>query len=142
MEYSIRKFDFDDLKNPGFFETLSVFNEFKISQEAAEKIFEEYKTMGIKTYVALFNGDIVGVIKLIFEPKYYHEGKAVAHIEDVAVHPSHRHKGIASLLISHALKIISQHECYKVNLSCQEGLIPFYNGFGFRAKGVNMRLDL
>jgi len=42
-----------------------------------------------------------GTITCILEPKIIHDGKFVAHIEDVVVHPKARGQKIASRLVQH-----------------------------------------
>jgi glucosamine-phosphate N-acetyltransferase len=88
------------------------------------------------------NGKTVGIATIIFEKKMYHEGKCVAHIEDVSVHADHRNSGVGSALIEHCISIARNEQCYKMILDCSKELKKYYKRFGFFKSGVRMRLDI
>lgn len=78
--------------------------------------------------------DPLGSITCIMEPKVIHDGKFVAHVEDVVVHPKARGQKIASQLLHHVQQFARDHNCYKILLHCHPSLLSFYEGFGFSAK--------
>ncbi len=53
-----------------------------------------------------------------------------AYIEDVMVHPSYQHRGIARLLMARLLDALSHIET--ITLFCTPELVPFYEERGFR----------
>ncbi|MCY3975765.1 MAG: GNAT family N-acetyltransferase [Thaumarchaeota archaeon] len=91
--------------------------------------------------VVEFNNEIVAASTLILEPKFIHGGKYVGHIEDVVVHPKHRHKKIGSMLINELLQYAKRNNCYKTILNCEESMKLFYEKLGFRNVQFSMRLD-
>lgn len=100
-------------------------------------------TRVIDTFVAVEAGVVMGTASLLIEPKLLHDGRAAGHVEDVATHPEHRHKGVASSLIKHIIEYARQRCFYKLILDCDQSLVSFYEQFGFRVNpGGGMRLDL
>lgn len=84
-----------------------------------------------------------GSITCILEPKIIHDGRCVAHIEDVVVHPEARGQKIASRLVHHVQRFAKEHDCYKILLHCHPSLLPFYHTFGFSEHKLNgMRYDV
>lgn len=52
----------------------------------------------------------------------------------VAVHPSHRKKGVGAALVEHAERALTQRGCMKINLqimSGNEGVTGFYESLGY-----------
>jgi glucosamine-phosphate N-acetyltransferase len=84
-----------------------------------------------------------GNITCILEPKIIHDGKCVAHIEDVVVHPELRGQKIASQLVRHVQQFAEERNCYKILLHCHPSLVPFYEIFGFSQHELHgMRYDI
>lgn len=139
----IRKLELSDLRKDSFFQTLSNLRPIdKLPIPLAEKIFNECKERGIETYVAEEDGLIIGTIRLLFEPKFYHSGKLAVHIEDVATHNDYLGRGVAGALIRHTISLCREKECYKIILNCSDDLIKFYEKFGFQLSSNGLRLDL
>jgi len=143
MNYKIRELALSDLEKESFFETLSNLKlTAGLSPLQAKKIFNDCKKRGIEIYVATENDQIIGTIRLLFEPKFYHAGKMSAHIEDVATHKNHTGKGVASFLIKEVIEICQKRDCYKIILNCTDDLSGFYKKFGFKLSDNCLRLDV
>ena len=93
-----------------------------------------------KIYLCFERGsnNLVGMIKLLLEPKLHNEGSYVGHIEDVAVLSEHRHKGIGKFMVSQIMGMCKAFGCYKVILCCNEPLVSFYEDCGFIRKGTEL----
>ncbi|HOZ53667.1 MAG TPA: GNAT family N-acetyltransferase [bacterium] len=139
----IRELKIEDLKNDSFFQTLSNLRPIeKMPFDLAKEIFLNCQQKGIEIYVAEDNDLIVGIIRLISEPKFYHQGRQAGHIEDVSTHPDYLGRGVAKSLINHIINLARERNYYKIILDCSEELIDFYKKFGFSVSEKNMRLNL
>ncbi len=142
MEYKIRSLAIADLKENSFFQTLSSLKPSEgLSFSSAKKIFNDCRKRGIEIYVAEEDNKIVGTIRLLFEPKFYHEGRLAAHIEDVATHKDYMGKGVGSALMKYVVTLCRERECYKIILDCTDDLSVFYKKFGFKVSDNCLRLD-
>jgi glucosamine-phosphate N-acetyltransferase len=141
MAIVIREMTGPDLAG-GFLETLAALAEVNLSFEEAAEVFRARLRAGVRTYVALSGGQVVGTASLVVEPKFIHRGGKVGHIEDVAVRPDGREHGVGSALVRHATAQARKLGCYKVILSCYDRLVPFYSKLGYRPHDVGMRIDL
>jgi len=84
------------------------------------------------------NNKTVGLITIFIEQKLIHGGKCVAHIEDLVIDKNYRKRGIATKLITHALKSVEKMNCYKIILNCTEEMVEMYKKFNFEKKSVQM----
>jgi len=91
--------------------------------------------------VADLDGQIVGSITLLIEPKFIHQGGLVGHIEDVVVRSELQGKGIGEQLVNAALEHAKNHGCYKTILDCDDNVKPFYEKIGFKRNSNAMRFD-
>ena len=91
--------------------------------------------------VADVDGQIVGSITLLIEPKFIHQGGLVGHIEDVVVRSELQGKGIGEQLVNAALEYAKNHGCYKTILDCDDNVTPFYEKIGFKRNSNAMRFD-
>jgi len=91
--------------------------------------------------VADLDGQIVGSITLLIEPKFIHQGGLVGHIEDVVVRSELQGKGIGENLVNAALEYAKNHGCYKTILDCDGNVKPFYEKIGFKRNSNAMRFD-
>ena len=143
MNFKIRQLQISDLQQASFYQTLSALRPVKeMAESLAENIFNDCKTRGIETYVVLDGEEIVGTLRLLLEPKFYHQGRLAAHIEDVATRLDYQGKGVASTLIKYVLELCRERACYRVTLDCNDSLISFYQRFGFQVNNHNLRIDL
>lgn len=127
---------------PEFLKVLAVLSDPQIDADHASKILRERFSKGVKTFVYVNDGHIVGTASLILEPKFLHGGSRVGHIEDVAVLPEHQHKGIGTALVEHCVQIARETGCYKVVLACAMKNLLFYVKQGFIQHEIAMRRDL
>jgi len=96
-------------------------------------------------FIFIFGGleDPLGSVTCVIEPKVIHDGKFVAHMEDIVVHPQARGQKIASQLVQHVQRFAKDHNCYKILLHCHPSLLSFYEAFGFSNKElVGMRYTI
>ncbi|MEW6584223.1 MAG: ribosomal protein S18-alanine N-acetyltransferase [Nitrospirota bacterium] len=85
--------------------------------------------------VAVFEGSIIGYI---CTSHHFHE----ANILDLAVHPDHRRRGVATLLMNEAIKELKTKGCVflylKVRVS-NTGARKFYESFEFKVEGFRKK---
>ena len=80
--------------------------------------------------------DVVGYGSIFIERLI--RGGKMGHIEDIAVHPDFRKKGIGKLLINALYKIAQENKCYKVSLVCKEHNLSFYQKCDFVIDGISL----
>ncbi len=80
--------------------------------------------------------DVVGYGSIFIERKI--RGGKMGHIEDIAVHPGFRKKGIGKLLINALYQISQEEKCYKVSLVCKEHNLFFYQKCDFVIDGISL----
>ncbi|MDD4333283.1 MAG: GNAT family N-acetyltransferase [Patescibacteria group bacterium] len=143
MNYIIRELELEDLRDErGFFETMSNLSEVgNISSEKKEEIFNNFKKDSF-VYVAVDNSQVIGTVKLLVEDKFCHNGSCAGHIEDVVTRKGFEGQGIARSLINKAMAKAKEIGCYKVILSSDNSLVPFYKKFGFYEFEITMRVNL
>ena len=140
MDLTIREMTSADL-GPRFLETLAGLSEVGLSVREAEEVSRHRLGHGIRTYVALCRGQIVGTASLLLERKFLHRGGLVGHIEDVAVHRDFRLRGTGTAVVGYATEEARKLGCYKVILDCFEHLVPFYARLGYRPHNCGLRVD-
>ena len=124
-----------------FVEVMNEFRNFSISKEQFQYIFDQMeKTGNTFNYVARENekGPIIGTAKLVIECKFYHNGRKVAHVEDLVIKKEHNGKGYGSLFLKIIEDIACIFECYKLTLECETDLLPFYEKNNFKNVGNSM----
>mgnify|MGYP002625051691 CR=1 FL=1 len=104
-----------------------------------DRLIRERESIGIHTLVFEENEDVVGTASYFIEPKVWGN---VCHVEDVAVIPSCRGKGVGRKLLSYINNIAKNLGCYKVILNCSVDNIVFYEKCGFKRNEVEMRYDI
>lgn len=125
----------------GFIETLSAISPVTMTPMDLLGIYWE-RTASWTTFVAEIDGKVVGTASLHIERKFYHSGRGVAHIEDVAVHPNFRGEGLGRALVANLAGMARKKNCYKVVLDCSAGNVGFYEKLGFHKHEQQMRKDL
>lgn len=83
------------------------------------------------------NWNIAVAWSVIIEKKFIHNGKSVGHIEDIVVWSQYRGRWLWEQLIS-ILKDISNNNCYKVILDCDQKNLWFYEKCWFKEKSLWM----
>lgn len=147
----IEKITIRNVKN----EDLEIITEIELEcfpkEEAAtkESLQERIKTFPNKFWIAEYKGKGVGFINgcvtnshVIFDELYTN---SLLHIEDgdyqavfgLDVIPNYQGKGIAKLLMNTLIEETKSAGKKGVILTCKENLIPFYEKFGFRNKGIS-----
>lgn len=91
-------------------------------------------------FVYIKDNKLIGTISLLIEQKLIHNGKCVAHIEDLVVDKDYNCLGIAKELLAHTINVSKNQNCYKIILNCKKELIPFYEKSNFREKDLQMVL--
>ena len=82
--------------------------------------------------------NIVGLITVIIEQKIIHNGKCVAHIEDLTVDKNYQNQKIGKQLINFALTYANENNCYKCILDCDNNMENYYINNSFKTKGLYM----
>ena len=138
----IRELESEDLFN-GFLESMdSLKKASDLDKKKAEEIFKKINSNpNHYVYVAILDGKVVGSTTIIIEPKFIHDGRNVAHIEDVVISKEHQGKGIGETMIKELLKIAKESDCYKTILDCSDEVKPFYEKIGFKKHSNGMRYD-
>ena len=145
LKYIIREIKEEDLdEQRGFFKTLSNFGKTEsLTKEQIKNVFQELKKENCYIFVAVAeDAQIVGIIKLIIDQKFFHQGAKAGHIEDVVVRKEFENMGIARSLIKQVVSKAKKMGCYKVILDCRDELIPFYKKFGFNEYENCLRINL
>jgi glucosamine-phosphate N-acetyltransferase len=140
VELLVRELYGSDLPN-GFLDVLAHLAAVGLTVERAGEVLRERLRTGVRTYIAMSGGQVVGTAALLLEQKFIHGGGYVGHIEDVVVLRENAGQGIGTALVRHALKEAHKAGCYKVILNCHDKNVPFYEKLGFRRHELEMRLD-
>ena len=75
---------------------------------------------------------VVASATALVEHKFTHGAGRVAHIEDVAVHPAARGRGLGTALVALLVRLARTHaRCYKAVLCCAPARRAFYEHCGF-----------
>jgi glucosamine-phosphate N-acetyltransferase len=141
MPFDLRPLEQGDFTR-GFLETLENLVPVGLTPEEAIHIWRGRNAAGVRTVVAVEDGQVIGTATLILEHKFLHRGGTIGHIEDVAVHPKHEGKGVGRAVVSFLIDVAHQSGCYKVILSCNDQNLAFYQKLGFRRHDNGMRIDL
>lgn len=101
-----------------------------------------HDTKHCETFVIEHQNKIIAAASIWYMPKFMHNCGIVGQIEDVVVHPNHRHKGLGLSLIEHLINCAVSRLCYKVVLNCADYNVPFYEKLGFRRHENQLRYDI
>ena len=138
----VRRLLAPDFAEAEFSECLSAIAKTKLLPAHIGKLFNKRIKQGIKTYGAIENGKIVGTASLFMETKFLRNGCQAAHIEDVAAHPDHQGEGVGRMLMEHLFQEAKEAGAYKIILSCEDDVQPFYEKLGYRYHEMTMRKDI
>lgn len=131
-----------ELQEEDFEQFIPVINAFtRFPQTIERKRFEQWLEAmpnGCHTFVYVEEGAVIGTARALIEPKFSNNLSFMGHVEDVAVLPEHRGKGVARSLVDHIVEFCWNAGCYKIVLECSESLVPLYERSGFRPKGLGM----
>ncbi|MBU1203429.1 GNAT family N-acetyltransferase [Patescibacteria group bacterium] len=143
MDFVVRQLEEKDfVTGSGFVETMANMSDISILDiDKLKDIWLAAKKQNIYFFVAEMEGQIVSTVKLLIEPKFFHGGKAAAHIEDVVTRSGYEGRGLSKALLLEAIRTAEKENCYKVILDCKKELVPFYEKSGFKEHDICMRLD-
>ena len=137
----IRKLEKDD-----FEEYISLINTFRpigleITREKFEEIYDNIFKNSI-IYVLTLNNEIIGSTKLIIEQKFIHKLSKYGHIEDAIIKEEYRRRGYGTQIVNHIVNDCKNKNFFKITLTCNEYLIPFYEKNGFEVYDTHMSILL
>lgn len=126
-------------------EYMQLINEFRSSFLSRNEFRYLLKTINDYGKIWLLIDDltkkIIGTVTLIFEYKMTHNGKYVAHVEDLIIKKEYQGNGCGHFLMNHFIKKIKEDEkCYKIVLNCSPNLEKFYGKLGFSK--VNSEMEI
>lgn len=141
--YRIRAMRASDIEN-GFLESLSNLSDVRgLKRSVSSRVLREIRrNPHHKVFVAIRDEAVLGTTTILVEPKFIHDGGFVGHIEDVSVREGFEGDGIGRALVEAAVEFARRSGCYKCILDCEDDVVGFYEGLGFRKRAVEMRLDL
>jgi GNAT superfamily N-acetyltransferase len=121
-------------------------NEQDLALDDAKAIFNRIRSYpDYHVYVALVDGLIIGTFALAIMDNLAHLGSKSGLIEDVVVSESFRGQRIGRQMMTYAIKICKEKQCYKVCLSSnlkRHNAHKFYENLGFRIHGYSFLMDL
>ena len=135
----LRQVVYDDVYH-GLLECLDNLSSSVLDKENAMRMLKVREILSIKTIVLVHEEKVVGTASYFLEPKLFHDGLCVCHIEDVVVHKDWAGLGVGKKLIEYILDN-SKDFCYKAILDCKEDIAGFYEKIGFHKQEIQMRLD-
>lgn len=123
---------------------LGVENEFTVEQACAQlAVFRKYPSYRI--FVAVEEGRVVGTYELLIMDNMAKGGRKSGVVEDVAVSPDYRGRGVGRALMMHARELCRQASCDKFvlssNLKRTEAHL-FYEALGFEKHGFSFHVQL
>lgn len=95
-----------------------------------------------KIWLISGNGEHIGMITTILEPKIIHHFGYVLHIEDFVIREKFRGQGIGKYVLSKIKDYAQSVHAYKIILNCSRENIGFYEKSGFSQKNVEMSMYL
>lgn len=111
---------------------------FKPSKEPDfNKAIQDFMETDSMCFIALDNNEVVGFVTVnIFKPFLTERPKA--HVSWIAVKPSHRHQGIAKVLLQMTEQFCKKEGCKYMDLSSRisperEAAHKLYESFGFKS---------
>ena len=119
-------------------EILQSISDYRPDEKDFDRIWDEFQSQ--TNYFGLValdkKVDVVGYGSIFIERKI--RGGKMGHIEDIAVHPDFRKKGIGKLLINALCELSQEEKCYKVSLSSKENNLSFYQKCDFVIDGTSL----
>ena len=117
---------------------LQFISDYKPDEKDYDQIWDEFQSQ--TNYFGLVALDekvgVVGYGCIFIERKI--RGGKMGHIEDIAVLPDFRKKGIGRLLVNALYQISQEEKCYKVSLACKEHNLSFYQKCDFVIDGISL----
>lgn len=147
MEVELRKAEEQDLPRIlPLYAQLGQDNGRILSLEQARIIFGRMRAYpDYHLYVALAQGEIVGVFTLLVMDNLGHLGAPSGVVEDVVVREDWRRRGIGREMMGFAMEYCKSRGCYKLALSSnlrREEAHRFYESLGFIRHGYSFVAEL
>ena len=119
-------------------EILQSLSDYRPDEKEYDQIWDEFQSQTNHFGLVALDEkvDVVGYGSIFIERKI--RGGKMGHIEDIAVHPNFRKKGIGKLLINALYQIAQEEKCYKVSLVCKEHNLSFYQKCDFMIDGISL----
>lgn len=109
-----------------------------LDEDLALECFERRRDLVI-TFVGTDDQDMpIATVSLVLERKFIRGGMLYGHIEDVNVSPEHRHEGLGTEIMKHAM-LFAKRYCGRVVLECSLHLQLFYETHGFKVHSIAMK---
>ena len=108
-----------------------------IPQDKFNELYDDIFKAAIIFVIELDN-KLVGMAKLLIEQKFIHNLSKYGHIEDVYVDPDYRNNNYGKLLIKHMVDYCKERSFFKITLTCNEQVAPFYEKNGFEIYNLHM----
>ncbi len=128
------------------YQELAAPGEEELSLSDAGKLFDKINSYPCyKIYVACVEEKIVGTFALLIMDNLVHHGSPSGIVEDVAVAPHLRGKGIGKQMMHFAMQTCREHGGYKLVLSSnkkREDAHRFYKNLGFSQHGYSFHVPL
>jgi len=129
-----------DLTN-GFLDVIRSFRPCDLTLAAAGEILRERIRRGVTTYVAEYEGRVIGTASLLVDRKFINSGGKAGIVEDVIVLPAFQGCGVGRDLMAALKEHAAELGCYKLGLYCSDDLIAYYERVGFSRSDAFLRLD-
>lgn len=136
----IRNLTKEDMCNEQFrHQFCELLNTELLDQATAMFVFSDRYRESVKTFVGTDDQNMpIATVSLVLERKFIYGGMLNGHIEDVAVLPNYRCKGLGTEIVKYAMEFAKRH-CKRVVLECKKSLEPFYEIHGFATHSIAMR---
>ena len=114
-------------------------HEAQLESATAERVWSNLLSSGFMTVIVAQAGEqLLSSCTLAIVPNLSRGGRSYGVIENVVTHADHRKSGLGRRVLTYALEIASQADCYKVHLatgSKRETTLRFYERAGFERGG-------
>tara|TARA_B110000037_G_scaffold149972_1_gene169201 strand:- start:879 stop:1295 length:417 start_codon:yes stop_codon:yes gene_type:complete len=130
------------LEKKDFIEFINLMNNFRVIgtdidilkfNELYDNIFKKNKI-----FIIEINNKIIATAKLIIEQKFIHNLAKYGYIEDVIVNKKYRGQGYGKKIIKYLVDYCKKNNFYKITLTCNKKLIPFYEKNNFEVYDIHM----
>jgi len=108
-----------------------------IPQDKFNELYDDIFKAAI-IYVIELDNKLIGSAKLLIEQKFIHNLSKYGHVEDVYIDPNYRNNNYGLLLIKHIVDYCKERLFFKITLTCNKHVAPFYEKNGFEIYNLHM----